>query len=104
MDILYKVFYYHFYHHHYYYYYQGYFIDENKEKSLRDSIPYYTTQRQLHTIIKKAYTSSSLVSEAQTEFIENISNQIHILTGVYPKIDVAMNKSESREEIIIWEN
>ena len=76
----------------------GYYLDDKSERTILENIPFYTTQRELMSLIKKGHRNK-MIESAQNAFIENISNQIHILIGSYPKVDVINSR-----EIVIWEN
>jgi len=79
----------------------GYYLDEETEKDIRGRIPYLTTQRELLSIIKRN-RHSKVIENAQLAFIENITDQIHILTGIYPKIDIKKSTTDLTD-ITIWE-
>ena len=75
----------------------GYYLDDKNERTIKESIPFYSTQREVMNLIKKGGSNKALEA-ARLDFVENISNQIQILTGSYPKVDI------SGREIVIWEN
>ena len=81
----------------------GYYLDEQTENEIRTKIPFFSTQRELLSIIKRN-RHSKVIENAQLSFIENITDQIHILTGTYPKIDIKKNQTaDLTDDITIWE-